>query len=45
MNAIVLVKSATTGELLANVSVKLLLGDEFMVATTDSDGRALFTLR
>jgi len=44
VNAIVLVKSATTGELLANVSVKLLLGDEFMVATTGSDGRALFTL-
>ena len=45
VNAMVLVKSATTGDLVADVSVQLGLGDETMTTTTDLEGRAIFTLR
>lgn len=44
VNAMVLVKSATTGDLVADVSVQLVLGDETMTTTTDLEGRAIFTL-
>ena len=45
MTAMVLVKSATTGVLLADVTVLISLGDERRRATTDYAGRAIFTLR
>ena len=44
-SAMVVVKSATTGQLVADVSVQLILGDETMATTTDLEGRAIFTLR
>merc|ERR1712212_528709 len=44
VNAMVVVKSATTGELVADVSVQLILGDETMATTTDLEGIAIFTL-
>ena len=44
-SAMVVVKSATTGELVADVSVQLVLQDETMTTTTDLEGRAIFTLR
>lgn len=43
-SAMVVVKSATTGQLVADVSVQLILGDETMATTTDLEGRAIFTL-
>jgi len=43
-SAMVVVKSATTGELVADVSVQLVLQDETMTTTTDLEGRAIFTL-
>jgi len=42
-SAMVVVKSATTAELVADVSVQLVLG-ETMTTTTDVEGRAIFTL-
>ena len=44
-SAMVVVKSATTGQLVADVSVQLILGDETMATTTDLEGIAIFTLR
>jgi len=44
VTAMVLVKSATTGVLLADVTVLISLGDERRRATTDYAGRAIFTL-
>ena len=45
MDVVVLVKGASSGGSLADVSVEFTLGDLVLTATTDGNGFAVFTLR